>query len=159
MDAGRVLRDTVTGQGAGLPQQPIQEVVAVPVPQIQESAELHSPERIDDQIDGDVPPITLNSSLLRFMEETVGKIIPRGCKESRTVEQLCGRFQPIGFRSTPSKRTGVGSANAEASDESVDMAHLARGAPFSFQLHWAFSTHTESGIIPVFHVAQSCFAM
>ena len=102
---GERSQDTVTGQGAGLPQQRAQEVVDVPVPQIQESAELHSPEGIDDQIVCDVPRLILNSSLLRLRED---------CREDHSgwVQRKSnrgaarGRFQPIGFRSTPSKRTG-----------------------------------------------------
>ena len=50
VDAERALQATVTGQGAGLPQQRDQEVVDVPEPQIQEFSERHSPERIDEQL-------------------------------------------------------------------------------------------------------------
>ena len=50
VDAERAFRATVTGQGAGLPQQRDQEVVDVPQPQIEEFSARHSPERIDEQL-------------------------------------------------------------------------------------------------------------
>ena len=50
VDAERALQATVTGQGAGLPQQRDQEVVDVPQPQIAEFSERHSPERMDEQL-------------------------------------------------------------------------------------------------------------
>ena len=155
MDAERALRATVTGQGEGLPQQRAQEVVDIPVPQIQESAELHSPERIDDQIVGDVPRLILNSSLLRLREETVGKIIPHGCKESRTVEHLVGDSSPSDSEAHPRREQG-GFTNAEASDETVDSASGPR-CSFELSAPLEFSTHTESAPFPCVSCGSGLF--
>ena len=86
-DAERALRATVTGQGAGLPQQRDQEVVDVPQPQIEEFSARHSPERIDGQL--------LTVALVCVMQEKiidVWEALPTTSFQKRRAERTCWPF-------------------------------------------------------------------
>ena len=63
------------------------------------------PERIDEQSVDDVPPISMDFSVPRFM--------------NRTVEQLVGGFCPSDFEAHPGRGQG-GSTDAQASNETVE---------------------------------------